>query len=112
MLSLAASKVPAVPGVADKITPGILPTGTRSCVLFRTPALALDCPVSDITGADGVEAVDEPIEPDDPDPGDPDDPDAPAPPPGIIACDEPCEGPLTDITITTTGNSLPSFSTA
>jgi hypothetical protein len=79
-------------------------------VLFSTPALALDWPVSDIIGAEGVEAVDEPIEPDDA--GDPPEAPAPAPPPGIIACDEPCEGPVTDITITTTGNSLPSFSTA
>src|SRR5712672_410286 len=110
MLSLAASKVPAVPGAADKITPGILPTGTRSCALFSTPPPALDCAVSDMTGAEGVDAVDEPIEPDEPD--EPPEAPAPAPPPGIIACDEPCEGPVTDITITTTGNSLPSFSTA
>jgi hypothetical protein len=118
MLSPDASRDPADPAVLPgpvNITPGILPTGTRSSVLFSTPP-ALDSRESAITGADGVDGADEAGEPDDPeDPEDPEDPPAElgdAPAPGIIASVAPWEGPVTDIIITATGTCLPSFSTA
>ncbi len=113
MLSPDASKAPADPGAlaADRITPGILPTGTRSCALFSTPPGLDPGPVIQIgaEGAEGVEGADEPIEPDEPD----DPPLGAEPPPGdIISLAELCAGPVTEVTAAITGTCLPSFSTA